>query len=57
MGRISIGALYSNGKGVKQNYLNAKKLFKKACDSNYTFACKNIKLKSWEKMDEHRTIK
>ena len=34
-----LGALYSDGKGVRQNHQKATELFKKACDGGISLAC------------------
>ncbi|WP_096029400.1 tetratricopeptide repeat protein [Campylobacter lanienae] len=36
---FSLGKLYYNGEGVKQNYQKVAELWKKACDSGISSAC------------------
>jgi len=33
--------MYAKGKGVRQSYSKAKKLYKKACDGGEAFGCEN----------------
>ena len=38
----NLGVLYMNGNGVKQDYIEAAKLFEKACDDGYSQSCNNL---------------
>lgn len=38
----NLGFMYSNGKGVRQDYHKARELYKKACDMKYGLACNNL---------------
>jgi tetratricopeptide (TPR) repeat protein len=41
-GCYNTGLMYDKGKGVRQDYQQARKFYKKACDGNYAFACTNL---------------
>ena len=38
----SLGFLYGNGQGVRQDYKKASELYSKACDMGYADACFNL---------------
>ena len=40
---FNLGAMYHNGKVVRQNWYEARELFGKACDLGYQDGCKNYK--------------
>ena len=42
MGCFTLGFLYLNGQGVKQNYQKATELLKKACDSGNAMGCYSL---------------
>ena len=39
LGCVMLGAMYEEGKGVKQDYLKAAELYKKACDGGNARGC------------------
>ncbi len=43
LGCSSLGLLYENGYGVKQNCRKAKQLYQKACSLGISFGCKQLK--------------
>ena len=36
---FNVGLMYQNGQGVKQDFVNAKKYFEKACNANEAKSC------------------
>lgn len=40
-GCTSLGVMYYNGQGVKQDYFKAVDLYKKACDGGHSSGCTN----------------
>ena len=42
IGCFKLAILYSEGKGVRQDFTSARKSFEKACDANLATACNNL---------------
>lgn len=41
-GCVNLGIAYNDGEGVKQNFFEALKFYKRACDLNNSMACNNL---------------
>lgn len=42
--QYNLGLMYTYGKGIKQNYAEAKKIFGLACNNEYENGCYNYRI-------------